>query len=222
MRIKLDFRLLEVSLDINALDEYYKLIKDQITTLIDSEKRSLNEKLKKERLTPDDPEWTFYRQEYEYKAEFLLPRFFWGSFIVHVYAVFEISIIEISRLIRKKLNINIDINELKGDFPERAKKYFKNILNFELYSDNSAWQKIRTLADVRHVIAHANGRIDMLNDKSKKRIKSLERENKGISSYDDYVLIESHFAWETFMAVKSILEDLVKRYKKWDAEQNKV
>lgn len=222
MNIKLDFRLLEVSLDINALETYYNLILNQISIQIESEKRKLNEYRKKQNLTPEDAEWNISRLNYEHKVDFLLPRFFWGSFIVHVYSVFEVSIIEISRLIKRKLNINIDINDLKSNFLERSRKYFNHIINFRFIDDDNAWEKIKILADVRHVIAHANGRIDMSNDRIKERIKLLEKNKKGISFYSDYILIERSFAWEAFMAVKFILEDLVNRYKVWDDRQIEV
>jgi hypothetical protein len=222
MKINVDFRLLDVSLELHALEDHYELIEKQISHLIHAEKVSLDEYWKKEKLTPEDPEWDFARQECDRKIEFLLPRFFWGPFIVSLYAVLETSVLEIARLIQQNQKQGIGINDLRGDFLERAKKYYKNVIKFELCGDTNTWQRIKILAEVRHAIAHANGRLDMLNENTKKRIKALEKQNLGISSYYNYILLDSYFAKETFSKVRSLLKSLVDRYKEWDTKQKTV
>ena len=102
MKIDFDFRLLDVSLEIHALEDHYELIEKQIIHLNHVEKEALKEYRDKENLTPDDPEWDFARQEFDHKVEFLLPRFFWGPFIVSLYAVFETSVMEIALFNAKK------------------------------------------------------------------------------------------------------------------------
>lgn len=222
MKINVDFRLLDVSLELHALEDHYELIEKQISHLIHAEKVSLDEYRKKEKLTPEDPEWDFARQECDRKIEFLLPRFFWGPFIVSLYAVLETSVLEIARLIQQNQKQGIGINDLRGDFLERAKKYYKNVIKFELCGDTNTWQRIKILAEVRHAIAHANGRLDMLNENTKKRIKALEKQNLGISSHYNYILLDSYFAKETFSKVRSLLKSLVDRYKEWDTKQKTV
>jgi len=219
MKINLDFRLLDVSLELHALEDHYELIEKQLSHLIHTEKVSLDKYRKNENLTPEDPEWDFARQEYDRKVEFLLPRFFWGPFVVSLYAVLETSVLEIARLLQQSQKQGIGINDLRGDFLERAKKYYKNVIKFELCGDTNTWQRIKILAEVRHAIAHANGRLDMLNENAKKKIKALEKQNLGISTYYNYILLDSCFAKETFTKVRSLLKSLVDRYKEWDTKQ---
>ena len=123
---------------------------------------------------------------------------------------------------QKNIKQGISINDLRGDFLERAKKYYKNALKFELFCNGKDWQQIKMLTDVRHAIAHANGRIDMLNDKSKKKIKELEKQNIGISCDYNYLLVDSHFAKKALSVVSSVLKNLVDRYKEWDTKQKTV
>ncbi len=222
MRINVDFRLLDVSSELHALEDHYELIEKEISHLSHAEKAALDEYRKKENLTPEDPEWDFAGQECDHKVEFLLPRFFWGPFIVSLYAVLETSVIEIARLMQQSQKQGITINDFRGDFLERAKKYYKYVPKFELCSDDNAWQRIKILAEVRHVIAHANDRLDMLNENTKRRIKALEKQNLGISSYYNYLLLDSYFAKETFSKVRSLLESLVERYKEWNTKQKSV
>ncbi|MRR07566.1 MAG: hypothetical protein EG828_11650, partial [Deltaproteobacteria bacterium] len=89
MKINVDFRLLDVSLELYALKDHYDLIKSQLLHLKEAEEAALLDYRRRENLTPEDPEWDFARQECDHKVEFLLPRVFWGPFIVALYAVFE-------------------------------------------------------------------------------------------------------------------------------------
>jgi hypothetical protein len=222
MKIKIDFRLFDVSMELYALEEHYKLIEKQILHLNHLEHKALAEYREKNGLTPDDPDWDIARQEFDHKVEFLFPRFFWGPFIVSLYAVFEASVMEIAILMQKTMNQGIAINDLRGDFLEKAKKYYKHVLDFELYNNDNDWQHIKFLTDIRHAIAHANGRMDRLNDKVRKKIIKLEKQNIGVSTYYDYVMVDSNFSWKAFSAVKSILENLVSCYKIWDTKQKTV
>jgi len=220
MKIKVDFRLLDISLELHALEDHYELIEKQLLHLGEAEKSALDEYRRKENLTPEDPEWDLARQECEQKVEFLLPRFFWAPFIVALYAVFETGVTEIARLLQKSHAQEIGIDDLRGDFLERANKYYKNILKFTLCDDDKTWQRIKMLAELRHAIAHANGRLDMLKEKSRRKVRAWEKQKIGISSYYNYLLIDSAFAKETLTQIRFSLESLVERYKDWDTKSN--
>ena len=222
MEFNLDFRLLDVSLEIDALDDHFQLISTQIAHLGEVERSSLEKYRQEENLAPDDPEWDMSRQEFDHKVDFLLPRFFWGPFLVTLYAVYETAVTEISRLIQRSQEKNITMNDFRGDLLERAYKYYKYILEFELCSNTKTWERIKMLAELRNAIAHANGRIDMLKEKSRTKILAWEKQNIGISSHYNFLLIDENFAKETFAQVRLSLEDLVERYKHWDTKKGTV
>jgi hypothetical protein len=114
----------------------------------------------------------------------------------------------------------ISIDDLRGDdFLDRAKKYYKHILTFELCADNSAWQQIKMLSEVRNAIAHTNGRIEMLRGRAKEKILDWEKKRIGIDTNWGYIVVDRVFVEKTFFKVQSSLEDLVQRYKQWDADQ---
>ena len=219
MKINIDFRLIDVSMELHALADHYDLIEKQISLLSQAERKALDEYREKEKLTPDDGEWDLARQECDHKVEVLLPRFFWGPFVVSLYAVLETSITEIARLIQQTQKQEIAMDDLRGDFLERTKKYYKHILKFELPGDKNAWERVDNLVQVRHAIGHANGRLDMLKEKAKVRIAALEKRKVGISSYYNYLLVDSSFAKTSLSTVRSLLDDLVARYKAWDTKQ---
>jgi hypothetical protein len=214
-----DFRLLEVSGELYALEDHLRLIEGEIGRIEKDERLRVDAYIKKEGLCPDDPEWNAALQEYEHHIDFLLPRFFRGPFLVGLYAVYESAVTEIARLIQEKKGQKITIKDLKGDFLERAKKYYKHILEFDLYSEQKAWHRVKMLSELRNAFAHVNGRLEMLNKKSRETIQKWERQNLGISSYDGYVICEARTVEDIFGTVRASLDDLVARYKHWDDQQ---
>lgn len=218
MDILIDFRLLDVSLELFALEDHLEIIENQINRLSDSALIELEEYKLNGNLTPEDADWDQARLECDQRIECLFPRIFRGTFLVALYAVFETAVIEIAGLIQKAQKQEITLNDLRGDFLNKANKYYKNILRFELYRDNKAWQRIRMLAELRNAIAHANGRLDMVKKESQKKFKNWEKQAVGIHSYDNYLLVDSDFAKVTFNMVRQFLNDLVERYKEWDTK----
>jgi hypothetical protein len=128
VKIDIDFRLLDVSLELQSLEEYLETMENQISQIVSAEKLILDSALKKQNITPEDPEWHFEHQKYDHRVEFLLPRFFRGAFLVSLYAVYEASVTEIARLIQKGQSQAIAIDDIRGDdFLDRAKKYYKHL-----------------------------------------------------------------------------------------------
>jgi hypothetical protein len=219
VKINVDFRLLDVSLELHALEEFLATMEKQIDHIAASEKLSLEAAIRNQNITPDDAEWQFEHQDYDHRVEFLLPRFFRGPFLVSLYAVYEASVTEIARLLQKGQGRAISIDDLRGaDFLNRAMKYYRHILNFELCTDNSAWQQIQMLSEIRNAIAHTNGRIEILQESAKKRILDWEKKRIGIDTNWGYIVVDRAFVERTFSKVQSSLNDLVQRYKQWDTD----
>jgi hypothetical protein len=214
-----DFRLLDVSSELYALEDHLQLIEDEMQQIHQRERLGVKEYVQKKGLSPNDYEWHEAWDEYNHRIDCLLPRFFRGPFLVALYAVYESAVTEIARLIQEGQSQKISINDLKGDFLERAKKYYKHILHFELYAEEKEWHQTKMLSELRNAFAHVNGRIEMLNQKSKKTIKNWERQNLGISVYDGFIVCDSVIVADIFDLVRKSLENLVSRYKTWDDRQ---
>jgi len=219
MRINIDFRLVDVTMELQVLDQHIQLIEKQLAELNKSQEE---EYLRRKKFTSDAFEWDEANSEYYKMVDFLLPRFFWGSFIVSLYAVYETAVTEIARLLQvgKAETTSMD-DQKRGDFLKRANKYYKSILHFELYNDDKTWRRIKMLAEIRNAIAHANGRLDMLKPKTKEKIMKWTEMNIGILSWGNYFLVNAAFSKETFALVSASLEDLVERYKQWDSNNKK-
>jgi len=219
MKIDFDFRLLDVSSELFTLEDFLEIIEKQIDHVNNSEKLIRDDLIKKQNLSPNDPEWHEIQQIYDYRIDVLIPRLFRSPFLVSLYAVYESAVIEMSRLIQKKQGQHISLNDIKGDFLDQAKKYYKHILRFELCKDNTSWQYITMLSELRHAIAHTNGRLDMLKEKSRKSIRKWEKEGIGIEINSGYIIVDSDFLKRIFGIVHSSLEELIQRYKQWDSAE---
>lgn len=215
----IDFRLLDVELELSDLNYYVDFLEKQIRERQADYRSELQKIIKEERLTPDDSDWQIV-DVYEHMADFWIPWVFRAPFIISLYAVYESSVTKIANLIQKQRGIKIPINEERKTFNlDRAKECFDDILNFSLYSDKTAWERIRTLSTLRHAFAHANGRIEMLTDNIKDKISIFERQKIGISSENGFIVLEEGFLRDTLSMVSHSLNDLVERYKQWDNHQ---
>jgi len=216
MDIDIDFRLGEVSIELYALDEYLNLIENQMEYIKKQEKLRVDAYLRREGLYNDEAERGLAYQEYYHTIDFILPRFFRGPFLVSLYAVYESAVTEIAHLIREKQSQKLTINDLTGDFLTRTKKYYEHIIKFDLFENNTAWQKIKMLSIIRNAYAHANGRINMLSSKVKKKINNWEKQKIGISTHGGFLICEQKISAEIFNTVRGSLEDLIDRYKNFD------
>ena len=120
---------------------------------------------------------------------------------------------QIASLIQKKKGQICSLDGIRsGDFLDRAKKYYQNVLTFELCKNNQSWERLKILAELRHTIAHANGHLEMVKESKKRKIEQWIENGIGIEDYDGDIVVTRSFVKETFELVKATLEDLGARY----------
>ncbi len=216
-----DFRLGEVSGELDTLKKHLELIEEEIKRGEEAAKAELDAKLRplylnKQELSLDErDEEHNYREEYYYQIDFVLPRVLRVPFLVALFAVYETAVIEVASHIQKKRGGQISRDDFKGDLLNRAKKYYKRVLQFELSSNNKRWERLTVLAGLRNAIAHTNGRLDMIEEQNRKKMEKILKLD-GVKDELGFVIVSGAFLRETFTLVKDDLEDLVARYKEWD------
>ena len=216
-----DFRLGGVSEELYTLEKHLELIEEEIKRGEEAAKAELDVKVRplylndRELSLDEQDEEHYYRGEYYYQIDFVLPRVLRGPFLVALFAVYETAVTEVASHIQKKRGGQILLNDSKGDLLNRAKKYYKNVLEFELSSNNKSWERLTVLSELRNAIAHTNGRLDMIGEKKRKKMEKILNID-GVKDELGFVIISEAFLRETFTLVKYDLEDLVARYKEWD------
>ena len=164
-----DLRLVEVEVELGILEEQLEHIEEQI---------KLGQTRAEEEFTPNTPpedesDRDMRRQQYDYETEVILPRMWRSPFLVSMYSVYETSVTEVASLIQKKQGRQIRLDDLRGEFLDRAKKYYKDILQFNLSTSNERWKQLNKLSDLRNVIAHTNGRLETVSRERKRKISKI-------------------------------------------------
>lgn len=207
-----DFRLVAVEVELGILQYQLDNLEDQITRSKDTAEEEWTE-------IPDE-DWADREQrsrEYEYEIGVILPRTWRNPFLVTMSSVYEAAVEEVSALVRKRQGSQIGLNDLRGEFLDRAKKYCKDVLQFELSLNNERWKRLKILFELRNIVAHSNGRLEMTPKATRKRV----LKHDGVGEVYGYLIVERDFLGETFALVRDELEDLVARYREWDEANRK-
>lgn len=170
--------ILEALLEIGVLEDHedhLDLVESQVVYLQKSHRLQVDAYIKKGKLTPEDPEWHMALQDHYHWIDFLLPRFLRGPFLVFLYAVYESMVTEAADVMRDRVSESRRLAEYGAKnlgFLQRAAKYYREVLAFDLCLDPTTWERLDALCELRNALAHANGRLDILQAK-KNLIKHL-------------------------------------------------
>ena len=218
--IHTNFWLIEVSSDLDILKDHLKHIEEQVDQGHQSARDILDTMLENlPSLSQNDRQpWSQFAHEiHDDYVEFQLPFILYNSFLVSLYGMYESAVTRIAGHIQKKKEqkVSLDANK-KGDFLDHAKKYYRDVLKFELSKNNRSWERLKILAELRHAIAHANGHLEMVKESKRKKIRTWMEKYIGIEDYNGDIVVSQIFVRETFDIVKDCLEDLLKRYDELD------
>jgi hypothetical protein len=201
------FLFADIKYEISVLGEFLETLEKQLHYLHEQAAIQRDAKLRK---TKNDVDRIIERDEFWEKTENVLPRFFRGPFLVSLWAVYESGVYEIANDKRKEQGIGLKLQDIKGSFPENAKKYFKHVLKTPLCNDNTLWQELMRLSDLRNLLAHGNGKLESIkNIKDWKKFYKWEDDNIGITFYMGLLILSKDFLQRSYDNVKQSLEDLM-------------
>jgi len=183
VKIRIDFFVWDTISAFRGIERYFNLIESQIGKVKDEEE----EKLKKLPIPRDEEE---YQTEYipiigAHKNEFeeVLPRLVGYSFTIMLFSELEFRINELCRELKKRKNLQLKINDFKGNLIERFSK-FLIIANKPPLEENEQTE-INDLMVVRNCIVHNNGFLNNFSDS--KKIRNIARNKlhiKGVGKSD--------------------------------------
>ena len=187
----IDFRLYKVPMELCALELHLGLIERHIDRGQQEMPAELENKTRERSL--DETDWGLLSQELRFQHHFVEPRLLRCTFLAALFAVYESAVTEVAELIRRKQagQTNTVRSRRNRNFPDWAKNYYKECLNFELSKNDNRCERLRLLSDLRNAIVHRNGRLDMV----RKRDKILK--NEGIRSGTPPTLCDSGYAGGT-------------------------
>ena len=100
-------------------------------------------------------------------AEIHIPRYARMSAVVLVWGMFESTVSDIAKYIRERETKPLKLEDVgRGDFLQRARKYYSAVLDLELPWTDCEIREARLLCKNRNKIAHRNGQfMDVANEK---------------------------------------------------------
>jgi len=157
--------LIETLIGFNTLERHCNIATKALT----SELEELEELMKKELESLDELATEAYfsdiNDEYIEVAE-TLPRLQWYSQFLLAYSFFEQSLNTICTAFREDFSYPLSFKELSDQGISRARNYLVKVCGLTSPFDTPDWQEAKLFADIRNAIAHRNGFIDYLPNKS--------------------------------------------------------
>jgi hypothetical protein len=209
--LTLDFRFVEIEYELWALGEYLNALEQQLPAIAEAKRTQTYTRLQAEKLGWDDPETEFAFQELYEIAENVLPRFLRGPFLATLWALYESAVTEIASYLRQQQKKALGLRDIRGGFLDRAQKYFDHILAFPLCTDDRTWERLKMLMMLRNALAHANGRLEAVNEKSQKKIEEYTKMGVGVAVKNGNLLFTEAFVRETYVLVRESLISLIER-----------
>jgi hypothetical protein len=205
-----DLRFVEIFHELYAIEDYLNSIESQLPDLIEKEKEKAYQSMPK-----NDPiEWQQNEQVLYELIEDVLPRYFYNSIVVTLWAIFESATIEIAKEIKKQQSLPITLDDIRGDFLERTNMYFNHIVKFPIDVRGTSWQCFRKFYLLRNAIAHCNGRLDNIKNKGRDTILELSKGNLEIITTNGDIVCSSNFIRKTYSVVFDFLSDITERVKR--------
>ena len=176
MNTSIAFRLIGISSDLDILKAHLEHIEEQEEQWLQLAKDIRDDLVGNlSSYSQDDRQgrWQFAQGVYDDYVEFRLPRILYYPFLVSLYTVYESAVTEIANLIQEKNGKNESLANIKGkDFLDRANKYYRGAIGYELSQNKQSRERIRVLTEIRHAVAHANGHLELVREGKGSRLKS--------------------------------------------------
>lgn len=123
------------------------------------------------------------------------------STLVSSHSLLETGLNSICHGERRRFRHRLSLRDLEGQGIQRAKTYLEKVCGVSFPSSTAEWTRMRILAELRNVIAHADGDIERATQKE--RITQMVRSTTGISlRHNRYLELEPEFISETLGMMK--------------------
>jgi len=209
MAIHVDLRFVHIEFELWALEEHLAMLEKSIVYLREQDRIRTEAGLTERGLAENEAEVQFAWQEHRDRVNHVLPRYLRGSFLTTLWAVFEAATQEIADFLRGQAGVELVLRDIRGDFLDRAEKYFRHVLARDFMPDRSTADVLERILLLRNAYAHANGRLDAVKSQDRAPIDKLIARNIGINEEHGYLLMSEEFVRQCLSAVRDVLSFLM-------------
>lgn len=205
---QIDLRFLEIETSLSDILSLYKIQIEQMDAFIG--------KAHDDMLSCDDPEeYRIYQQIYEHTKEFDAPRFFLHGTILFAWSTYETILSAFARNIAtgKHPELKINPQKLKGTFLERIKLFFSDILKIPTIHPDEDWAFLKDVYTVRNAIAHENGDLILMKDKTIEQLKKIDKGSTRFNFDGSHFIVTKEYTDEIISNMHRILSEVFAKYK---------
>lgn len=216
-KLLIDFRLDNPGFEVNALRSSVDTLEAQLATLTAERTASVDKYVASLEYSEEghaDAQLAF--QELEWEVENTLPRIYRGGLLILIWAAYESGVEEVAEFIGKRMPVRIGLSDLRGRSTlDRAKKYYPEVLRFELFAEKNSLARLREIELVRNAFAHANGRMERASVGARKTLAAMVESGR-LKEFWNVVVPTGDFLRSSLRVVESEISSLVDRAKAWD------
>ena len=193
----------QVFLDVWALEGYVQMLENELPRVIEEERKRV-----RQFESDDDDDADSYEAvlaEYELDKG-ITTRLLTGSAVVAGWATYESVVKRIAK--QKSLEKRLKLTEIKGAFPQAARKYFRDVLNQHLHPEETDHEYLDGIYGLRNALAHANGQLDDVPMENRERLKKWADKFDGVEIIDGQLIISIEYIRPMFKFISRLLYEL--------------
>ncbi len=110
-----------------------------------------------------------------------------GSAILAIWALYETAVQKCAVILQQTKKEKLKMSDIKGrGVLGTAEKYYSAVLQTPLHAASVDMSRLRTIATIRHVFAHANGELEYMKENLQKEILDLADKNDQVNIFPDF------------------------------------
>jgi hypothetical protein len=211
-KLRIDWRFIEIEHEMSMLGDYLPTIAPALAKTIADDREGTASLTSGAGIEADDSELQQAWQEHTWRVTQVFPRFVRGPFVIALCAAYEAGVKEVANDVRRTKGFSLSLSDIRADnFIKSANKYLLAAAQHPLDDDPARLQRIGDLFSVRHLLAHANGDLRRLDDKTEKQVASLTKQYPELHVVDRWLIPSQAFLDAAYADVSSSMKALVYR-----------
>ncbi len=204
----LNLQFLEIEHEVYILEDYNNLVDSQITHAIEQQKQKYKEILANKN---DEIDKDIVRGEYWRMVDDVIGRLFRYPSVLMAWSVYERAIHGVALYLKNFLKKELFPRDIKGsDEFDRYIKYYRYILNFELFTSD-AKEELNRLRLIRNFISHYNGCVELAENNKLQKIREIAAVDSRININIQYLEVSKEYLDGSVLLVKNEIINLICR-----------
>ncbi len=199
-----DSSAFQVLLDVWPLDSFIQILEVELPRVIEEERKRIWQDVK-----AGDEQREHNAEIAEYQLdEGLTTRLLTGTALIATWATYESVVKRSAKQIQQSKKLRLRLRDIKGSFPESARTYFEDVLQFDLHPPGTDWNRLSVLYGLRNALAHANGQLEDVPEHDRKKVEEWVTSLQGLKIADGYLIISIEFVRSAFNFLNELLSHL--------------